>query len=207
MEDIRAYTPQEREQIERFIKALNHVMVASRVSQRGLAEILGVSVGTITKYLRGTVPPLNVCLEIQWKLSRALGVTLDALVSFYETGEYLTAITLEDVASWIRSDAGQESWPALMACLSDAAQRLAPAAHCAEVVEEVRVIWDWPVLEVLEAGLTPRMRERLTLTDDRLQALAERGEFDDELVEGFAVACNYQVDAVRAAFERQEAIV
>jgi transcriptional regulator with XRE-family HTH domain len=200
MDDVRQYTPEERVQIQRFVNALNHVMISSGVSQRGLAGKIGVSVGTITKYVKGTVPPFNVGLGIQYNLAKSLGVTLDALYHYYVGGEYATAVSVEDVASWIRSDAGQEALPLLMECLSDAARRWTPRLPAAstieaEVVEEEPLKpWHWPE------------EERLTLTGERVTALVEQGEYDEELIEGFAVACNYKVDAVRVAFEEREAI-
>jgi hypothetical protein len=212
MDDVRQYTPEERVQIQRFVNALNHVMISSGVSQRGLAGKIGVSVGTVTKYVKGTVPPFNVGLGIQYNLAKSLGVTLDALYHYYLGGEYVTAVSVEDVASWIRSDAGQEALPLLMECLSDAARRWTPRLPAAstieaEVVEEEPLKpWRWPEEELQSSGLSERMLERLTLTSERVSALVEQGEYDEELIEGFAVACNYKVDAVRVAFEEREAI-
>jgi transcriptional regulator with XRE-family HTH domain len=205
MTQPRQYTPEQRAQIQRFIKALNHYMVASHATQRDLAERLGVSVGTITKYLGGSVPPLNVCLEIQYELALALGVTLDALYHYYRSGEYVTQVTIEEVSSWIRSDAGQDCLPVLMNCLAEASQRwtlqVSPPA-----APEAPQIWEWPLKELESMELTSRMRDMLTLTPARVQALVERGDFDDDLVNGFALACNYQVDAVRESFEARKPI-
>jgi transcriptional regulator with XRE-family HTH domain len=209
MNEPRVYSVAEREQIGRFVRALNHVMVIYRESQRDLARRLDVSLGTVTKYLRGTVPPLNVCLEIQARIAQALGVTIDALYHYYTAGEYVTSVDLETVASWIRSDSGQEAIPVLMQSIQDAYQRWAPAAQL-PAIPEVKALgpapWLWPAEELEDAGLTERLRERLTLTPERVEALVRDGQFDDDLIEGFACACNYDIEAVRESFETRKPI-
>lgn len=208
MEQPREYTALEREQIKRFVSALNHAMVSSRGTQRELADRLGLSVGTITKYLKGTVPPLNVCLANQAALARLLGVSLDALYAYYTCGEYVTHVTIADVGTWIRSEAGQESLPWLMECVAEASRRwqpnsLSPDAPAASILP---AFWGWPLEELDSAEISERVRDRLTLTPERMRALVELGEYDDDLIEGFAVACNFEEVAVREAFEKREAI-
>lgn len=80
------HTDEERIQIKRFIQAIGHALVSGGMSQRELCARLGISVGTMTKYLRGTVAPLKVGTGIQFLLAAELGVTLDALVGYYQTG-------------------------------------------------------------------------------------------------------------------------
>jgi hypothetical protein len=41
------------------------------------------------------------------------------------------------------------------------------------------------------------------LTEEALEALALRGEFDDALVEAFAIATNWEEEEVRKAFEKR----
>lgn len=207
------HTEEERAQIERFIKALNQAMVLNGVSQRALCEVIGIKVGTLTKYLRGEVAPLKVGLGIQAALAEALGVTTDALLSYYRGGKYLTDVSLEQVESWIRSDAGQADLPALMASLQAAGERWMTACgqgHSggAEAADEDALKpWMWPLEELEQSGVSQRFRERLGLTEERMAALVERGEYDDDLIEAFSVACNYDHDAVREAFEARQAIV
>lgn len=105
----------EGEQVQQFIKAVNQAMLSNRLSQRALSERIGIKIGTLTKYLRGEVHPMKVGVGIQARLAEALGVTLDALLAYYRYGEYITAVSLDDVESWIRSDAGQQDLPVLMA--------------------------------------------------------------------------------------------
>lgn len=213
-DETREYSPEERLQIQRFIKALNQAMIASRASQRELGEMMDVAVGTVTKYLRGSVPPLKVGLGIQANLAKALGVTLDALYAYYRCGQYISEVNIQSVEGWLRSEAGQETLPRLMAGMNAAAQRWAGMATLKEVEGELYAeeeeqglpAWEWPIDEVESADLTERILDRLSLTRPRLEALAYEGVYDEELIEGFAVACNYQEQAVREAFEKRQAI-
>lgn len=202
------HTEEERAQIERFIKAINQAMVVNGLSQRGLCELIGIKVGTLTKYLRGEVAPLKVGIGIQSALAGVLGVTTDALLGYYRNEEYLTAVTLDQVESWIRSDAGQEDFPAIMASLQVAGQRWVRSGPKTEQEEAVDVLqpWEWPRTELEEAQLSERFLERNGLTEERIAALVERGEYDEDLVEAFSVACNYELDAVREAFQKRQPI-
>lgn len=198
----------ERGQIERFIKALNQAMVLNGLSQRGLCERLGIQVGTLTKYLRGEVAPLKVGTGIQSALADALGVTLDALISYYQEGEYITGVSLQAVESWIRSDAGQEDLPTLMASLQAAGQRWIGKGPPDAEEEPFKQLepYTWPLQELEDAGVSEKFRERLGLTKERMAALVERGEYDDDLVEAFSVACNYELEAVSEAFAQRTPI-
>lgn len=198
----------ERDQIERFIKALNQAMVLNGLSQRGLCEQLGIQVGTLTKYLRGEVAPLKVGSGIQLALADALGVTFDALAAYYKDGEYMTGVSLQDVESWIRSDAGQEDLPTLMASLQAAGQRWIgkglPGAE--DEASERLEPYTWPLEELMDVGVSEKFRDRLGLTEERMAALVERGEYDEDLIEAFSVACNYELEAVRDAFAQRKPI-
>lgn len=198
----------ERGQIERFIKALNQAMVLNGLSQRGLCERLGIQVGTLTKYLRGEVAPMKVGTGIQAALAKELGVTFDALVGYFREGEYITGVSVQDVESWLRSDAGQEDMPALMAALQAASQRWIgkgpPAAE--DPTEERLERYVWPLDELEEAGVSEKFRQRLGLTEERMAALVERGDYDEDLIEAFSVACNYELEAVREAFQKRQPI-
>lgn len=202
------HTEEERAQIERFVKAINQAMVVNGLSQRGLCERLGIQVGTLTKYLRGEVAPMKVGVGIQAALAGVLGVTVDALLGYYRNEEYLTAVSLEQVESWIRSDAGQEDLPALMASLQAAGQRWISGEAVEKQQEAADVLqpWEWPLRELEDAQVSEKFRERLGLTAERMTALVERGEYDEDLIEAFSVACNYELDAVREAFEKRQPI-
>ena len=196
---------EESVQIKRFISALNQAQVVHRASQRGLCDLLGITVGTLTKYLRGEVLPTKVGLGIQSCLADALGVTLDALMNYYQTGEYATAVSIDEVESWIRSEAGQQDLPVLMASLQAAGQRWMDGEEPEPEVAKVER-WEWPIHEVRDSGVSDRFRGKIGLSDEALERLCEEGEYDEELIEAFSVACNYEIDAVREAFEKRQPI-
>lgn len=201
------HTDVEREQIERFVKALGQSMVLNGLSQRGLCERMGITVGTLTKYLKGEVAPLKVGLGIQCALAETLGVTVDALMGYYREGEYLTHVSLQDVESWIRSDAGQEDLPTIMASLQQAGQRwLGQPVVVEDAAPQGPPPFHWPLQELDDAGVSEKFRERLGLTKERMEALSLRGEYDEDLIEAFSVACNYEIDAVRECFKERKPI-
>lgn len=208
MAKITPHTATEKEQIARFIRCLNQAMVAGKHSQRGLCEQIGITIGSLTKYLRGDVAPLRVGLGIQADLARELGVTLDALYAYYTHGEYITEVSVAQVESWIRSEAGQDDLPRLMGSLHDAGQRWIQAAENTKALLPAREPqpYIWPIEELKECGVSEVFRERLGLTNEALTALATRGEFTDDLAEAFGIACNYEKDAVIEAFSKREPI-
>jgi transcriptional regulator with XRE-family HTH domain len=184
-------------QTERFRLALMQALTLNNYSQRELSERIGITIGTMTKYLKQVVPPFKVGLGIQRLLAKELGVTLDALVSYYESGEYLTGVTLADVEGWIRSTAGQEDLPALMKSMHEAALKaVEPTAARPQA-------YTWPIEALKEAGVSDVMRERLGLTLPALNLLATEGVFDDELVEAFALVTGHEAQAVRRAFQEK----
>lgn len=205
MSKLVPHTSTEKEQIARFIGCLNQAMVAGRLSQRQLCERVGITIGSLTKYLRGAVAPLRVATGIQAALAKELGVTLDALVAYYERGEYATAVSVEEVESWIRSEAGQEDLPRLMASLTDAGQRWLGGVGEPTALPPARepAPYTWPIEELKEVGVSEKFRERLGLTDEALKRLATTGEFDEELAEAFGIACNFDTQAVIEAFNKR----
>lgn len=197
-------------QTKRFCKALHQALVRNRLSQRDLCEALGIVVGTLSKYLGGEIAPLRVGLGIQVNLARVLGVTTDALYGFYVTGAWETAISLDEVESWIRSQAGQETLPVLMSSLQQASQRWAQLEggdDSEELSAPAVMRYDWPEQELQAVGVSERMRGRLGLSAEALERLAVTGEFDDELAEAFSIACNYEFEAVVEAFKQQRPIL
>lgn len=200
-------TPEEL-QCKRFSQALHQAMVVNGYSQRQLSDAIGVKIGTMTKYLQGTIRPMRVALEIQAGLAESLGVTLDALYAFYSSGELVTQVTVREVESWLRSDAGQEDLPIILASLQEAGQRWLGGASAVGTLPEAKPQrYTWPLEELEELGLSEKMRERLGLTAADLKPLVERGEFSEELAEAFSVAANYELEAVREAFRKREPIV
>lgn len=195
--------PKRGSEVERFRSSLLQAMALHSWSQRELCERLGITIGTMTKYLKGMVEPFKVGLGIQSLLAKELGITLDALVAYYRTGEYETSVTLNDVESWIRSSAGQEDMPALMKSLHEASLR---SLGLSDEREQPKP-YVWPLEELARAEVSDGMREKLGLTDAVLRLLATEGEFEDELVEAFALVTGYKSDDVRRAFAARQPVM
>jgi hypothetical protein len=196
-------SPAEAQRIERFIQALNQAMVTRKLSQRRMAAAIGVESGTFTKYLRGTVDPAKVGSAIQEALARQLGVTLDSLMSFYRGGTYLSGVSVSQIESWIRSEAGQQDLLVLLDALSEAGRRWGGACiGASDRSQEPRLApYEWPAQVVDQSGLNEAILERLGITPERLDALIEQGEIADELVDGFALLLKADAGSVREAFE------
>lgn len=192
----------------RFQQALRQAMVVNGYSQRDLCKVIDVQIGTMTKYLNGEVDPMRVGLKIQAALAESMGVTLDALWSFYCTGDLVTQVTVRQVESWLRSDAGQEDLPVIMASLQEAGQRWltgdGPLRRLPAAAPPPP--YTWPLEEIEALGLSAAIRQRLGLRAEDLEPLVQRGEFSEELVEAFSVAANYELEAVREAFQRRQPI-
>lgn len=187
-------------QVARFIQALRQAMVRNRLSERRLAAELGLTIGTTQKYFRQRVHPLRVATSVSRELARLLGVTVDALLVFYETGEFRNELTFEEVASWLRSDAGARHLAPVLEAMSDLGRRLATGGKGDESEPPHLPRYDWPMQELEEAKVSRALRERMGLGDEALERLATTGEFDDDLVEAFSVAVNLEEEAVRQAF-------
>jgi transcriptional regulator with XRE-family HTH domain len=196
-------SPVEAQRIERFIQALNQAMVTRGLSQRRMAAAIGVESGTFTKYLRGTVDPHKVGTAIQSALAGQLGVTLDSLMSFYRGGTYLSGVSVSQIESWIRSEAGQQDLLVLLDALGEAGRRWGGACIGASDRgrEPALAAYEWPARVVDESGLSEAILERLGITPERLDALIEKGEIADELVEGFALLLKAEPESIREAFE------
>ena len=190
--------------VERFERALMTAQIGPpALSQRQLGEKLGVSIGSISKYLRFEVHPDNVGFGIQCKLAKVLGHSIDALQSYYETGEWETDVTLTDIVSYIRSDAGIEALPDILEAMTIRTRR---ESGVDTLTQAKQVDYTWPIEELKISKVSDKMRKKLGLTDVRLKLLAKEGKFDDDMVEGFSIACNYEEDAVREAFEKRQPI-
>ena len=125
-------------EIQRFIESLNQAMVMHQISQRKLGDEMGVSIGTITKYLRGEVNPFDVRTRITRNLSRLLGVTPDALFDYYDTGEYQNTLTIKDVESWIRSASETKDLPRILAALSASQKNIQKQEPDTKFVKEAK---------------------------------------------------------------------
>jgi transcriptional regulator with XRE-family HTH domain len=185
----------ESQETKRFAEALRRAMIRHRCSERKLATDLGITIGTTQKYFRGMVHPLKVATGINSKLAGLLGITLEDLVRFYETGEMSSTVELPQVLSWVRSTAGMEHMSEILRALAEV------GSGCAHAKPAEVQPFTWPLEELDNAKVSPALRQRMGLTEEALDALVQRGEFDDELVEAFAVATNLDEAEVRKAFE------
>lgn len=102
-----------------FIEVLNDVRARRSWSQRKLCDEMDITIGTLTKYLRGVVDPGRVGSDKLRRLAACRGVTLDSLMRYFDTGVFSESLTIDDVASWIRSEAGQQDLPVLLSALTD----------------------------------------------------------------------------------------
>lgn len=129
-------------EVERFRSLLTMSMVSNGWSQRKLCEAMGITMGTMTKYFKGKIAPSQVRGSLMRCLAKTLGVTTDAIYGYLETGEFQSELTVDDVASWIRSH-GQEELPIILAAISDSANqsavkqpKLEPAGYSDEEARE-----------------------------------------------------------------------
>lgn len=200
----------DRQRLDRFAKALRQAMVVNQISERKMATLLGITSGTTQKYFRGEVDPWKVGTGVNRGLARLLGVSLDQLCDFYETGEYAPEVAagvgFEELVAWMQTEAGAEHIGQILetaakVCREGPLVRL-PAEGCgAEPPRRER--FTWPLEELEAAGVSAALRERMGLTADALEALVEDGEFDESLVEAFSVATNLDIEEVRKAFEKR----
>ena len=109
---------------QRFIRALDEARVRNKYSQRQLCDAIGITIGTLTKYNRGSVDPMRVGVAIMRRLAGQIGVTTNSLMEFIETGELRSSLSIDDVASWIRSESGQADLPELLAAMSQSTSQL-----------------------------------------------------------------------------------
>jgi transcriptional regulator with XRE-family HTH domain len=187
----------ESEETKRFAEALRRAMIRHRCSERKLATDLGITIGTTQKYFRGMVHPLRVATGINSKLAGLLGVTLEDLVRYYETGAMSSSVELPQVLSWVRSTAGVEHMSEILRALAEV------GSACSHTKPAELQRFTWPLEELDNAKVSPALRQRMGLTDEALEGLVNEGRFDDELVEAFAVATNLDEAEVRLAFEKR----
>jgi transcriptional regulator with XRE-family HTH domain len=188
--------------IQRFIRVLNQAQVANHFTQRQLCAQLGITIGTMTKYLRGAVNPDRVATEIQAALAKQVGVTLDSLINYYETGEYKSALTMDEIVSFINSEVGQAEMPKLLAAMTNAAGKMTAPVFAEE---KSPAKYTWPAEALSSKGVSETMLKRLGLNQETLELLAD-GIYDDEVVEGFAMAMQLPEEAVVKAFEAREPV-
>ena len=124
--------------IERFKSVLTESMITNQYTQRKLCDELGITIGTMTKYLRGAVDPNRVATEIQAALAKSLGKTTDALLHFYESGDYGSELTMQQVVSWCTSQMSQGDIPVLLAAISRGSDPLLKGSEPPALPQTVR---------------------------------------------------------------------
>jgi hypothetical protein len=196
--------PEDRQQRERFVAALKKAQLQPRVerqSERSLASELGIQIGTTQKYMRREVNPLKVGTGINLKLATLLGVSLDSLCSYYLTGEYQNNLSINQIESWIRTEAGFQDIPLIHRAVADALDRL-PDVSPRQSVGPLPYLWPRQKLE--ECEMSKWRRNKLGMTDERVERLVSIGEYDDELIAAFADEFNLTDESVREAFAKRQ---
>ena len=115
------------QRIKRLIFKLNEALTQheGKVSQRDLCQLMGITIGTMTKYMRGEVDPRDIRTRITFNLSKVLKITPEALYNYFETGKQTTTISVDQVQSWIRSECGQEDLPLILESLAFSQKKVA----------------------------------------------------------------------------------
>lgn len=190
---------------QRFVNALKQSMISNKLSQRELCTAISITIGTLTKYLRGSISPFKVGLEIQENLAKSLGVSLTALSAYYKTGEYVSQVTIEDVASWIRTESVQADMPVILAAASNSGAYGLPSSTEVEVVED-EPLYTWPADQLAAKGIKKELRQAVGLTDEVMDSLSH-GEYDEACIKSFALLVDESIEDVAEAFEKQAALV
>lgn len=138
------------QRIKRLIFKLNEALTQheGKVSQRDLCQLMGITIGTMTKYMRGEVDPRDIRTRITFNLSKVLKITPEALYNYFETGKQTTTITVEQVQSWIRSECGQEDLPSILDSLAFSQKKILSG----EAIEKVAVFGE-PIKGVSKGGV------------------------------------------------------
>tara|TARA_B100000579_G_C22551160_1_gene719863 strand:- start:226 stop:534 length:309 start_codon:yes stop_codon:yes gene_type:complete len=76
--------PSNGEKSQRFMQSLNHAMIMNSISRHELANKLGVTIGTVIKYLRPEVNPYDVRAKVAINLEGLLGITVETSYKFYD---------------------------------------------------------------------------------------------------------------------------
>ena len=145
-------------EIERFIKAINTAQMGPPArSQRDLCAEMGITIGSLSKYLRGEVNPFDARFKVQVALAKVLGHSVDDLLHFYETGYWESELSLDDVTGWIKSMATLEDFNAVMGSMQQGQQRALQQYRTPVPIKETIIEYIWP-LEALKELQRDRAR-------------------------------------------------
>ena len=130
---------------ERFVRAIRTALVGPpELSQRDLCKKLGVTIGSLSKYLRGEVAPDKVGFGVQCRLAGVMGHTVDSLMRYYETGEWSSETSA--VKTWSTGFAVTQArmiLPAILESMSAMAWRSAEVKISA-LVQPSKADYLWP---------------------------------------------------------------
>lgn len=201
-EAVNDIDPGQAEINRRFVNALNTALVSNRYSQRRLCTEIGVTIGTMTKYMRGSINPFKVGTEVQERLARSLGQSLSSLLAYYRTGEYASQITREDVTSWIRSEGAKEDIPFILDATSNIIRVKAEEEAGHRVIQK----YEWPAAVLASRKVSAEMQDRLGLDEAVMEQLS-MGKYETSTVEAFALLLNRDTAEVEEAFNSRAPIV
>lgn len=202
-------SPEDLAQCERFALAVRQAMAINQRTIRGIGSAIGVREGTITKYLKGKdggINPYSVNFGIIRWLAVELGVTMNQLDTFFQGGAFegeAGLVDLDQVASWIRMQADAGDLPVVLHSLQVAAERMSGSGPAALLAPATLEPWTWPVEALEEAGVSERIRQRLGLDEETLDALVTEGRYNDEVVEALSIALNIDEELVRLGCEQR----
>ena len=156
---------------ERFAAVIKTTSNKRGISLRQLCDILDIQSGTMTKYTKADIDPWCTKSKIQASLAEALGVTTDSLMHYYETGEYITGVSLNAVESWI----SQEAMP------GDASTIVTALAEMHKRASNVKSVYEWPRRVLKESMFDSNTLELMGITEEMVAA-AEQGNGVDKVL-------------------------
>lgn len=212
-ETLKRFTPDEQGRLIRFCEMLTKAKELQRISERELADQLGITLGTSQKYFSYQILPEKINVSTMAKLAALNKVSLDLLLAYIETGDMSTKAGLKDLLKWLSSGEQEEGDLAMVAmAFAESMQELKAKRMTARPLAESPKLqpYSWPT-EFLEAeGIKKEWFPNFGFTEEQLDDLIERGEFSDELVEAFAKLIdkyNLSAEDIRWSFETRDPLV
>lgn len=190
-----------------FMQALRKAMIVRGWGVRELSKAIGVEMGTMTKYLKCRVSPYRIGFGIARNLAAELGVTMESLDLYFQTGDFGNGesipVNLDQVETWIRTRAGASDLLAITEAHHVLLRKVMATDAQSSAIEAKPEPepYTWP-REALAATGTPQVAlDVMGLSDPVLDALEQRGEYDDQVVRLFAGLLKQSEEVIRTAFE------
>ena len=182
---------------QRFAEAVTTASQRRGISLRALCEMLDIQSGTMTKYTKAEIDPWSTKAKIQGLLAEALGVSFDALMNFYTTGEFVAGVTLSSVESWISQEAAPEDSAKILKALA--------AMHERSTVKTTE-LYSWP-RQVLETSPFDRSTlEVKGVTDEKISAVERGGDDDGTMARVIAHILNKSQEEVSEVLAQRKEI-